>query len=208
MRIARVAALVAVAVTSGGPLSAGQAEVPSSAWRSLAGLRPEVNASQWLAREPSERGTSERVQINWNPQTRGSGDSVLNGTLIGMAVGAATGFLGSAAIYQCSDEPECSPVLAVFTLAGAGVGAVIGLAIDASKSQHRRVGAGPKVRRRVALSALLRKHRQGMAVVLRFDRTNLTERPRAEPLFPCSTHWYGGGGWRWQSFRTRLSPSG
>jgi hypothetical protein len=129
---------------------------PDVAW-SLDGLQPGVNAIQRLAREASERGASERAQINWNAQTRGSGDSVLNGTLIGMAVGAAAGLVGSAAIYRCNDEPECAPVVTVFTLVGAGVGAVAGLAIDASKSQHR-----------VVLSPVLRKDRQGMALLVRF----------------------------------------
>jgi len=109
-------------------------------------------------------------QASANPQR--NRDSLKNGILIGVAIGAAAGFLGSLAVYHCSGPCDAdyyagewlAPVL-LFTAVGAGVGAGVGAAIDAATVQAPNPEA---TRSRFTLSPLVQKGRQGMVASVGF----------------------------------------
>jgi hypothetical protein len=99
-----------------------------------------------------------------------AGDSLRNGTFVGMGVGFAAGFFGLAA-YNAK-ETASGPIwdgeaLGYYTTAGllgAGIGAGVGAMIDALNKDRR----SPLSRSRVTIRPVIQKHRRGVAASVRF----------------------------------------
>jgi hypothetical protein len=92
-------------------------------------------------------------------------DSLANGALIGLAVGgglASLVFLDN----ECHDDPDCYAIVAV----DAGIGALVGLGIDALIHRHVVVYAAPASGGRPAVTAspLLGRARAGVRVTIGF----------------------------------------
>ena len=94
-------------------------------------------------------------------------DSLLNGVLVGVGIGAMVGAVGGLALSDCS---ECSGFNAplAFGALGAGVGAGIGAGIDALHHEQRTIGGMPGRTRRLSVWPLLGKDVQAMVAWIRF----------------------------------------
>ena len=93
-------------------------------------------------------------------------DSVKNGALIGLIIGAGVGIAGIAAM--CADGPDCGPSLA-FGAITTGIGAAGGAGIDALVGMGGRVlYRSPQGTGRVRFSPFSRKDMKGIAVSLSY----------------------------------------
>jgi hypothetical protein len=97
------------------------------------------------------------------------GDSLLNGTLIGAGVGA--GLIGTAIVVECSrDDTTCDGfaalAFAIYTAAGAGVGALVDAAIRGRRVVFEAPPPGPSPS--VALAPVVSPHGAALHVLVRF----------------------------------------
>ena len=142
MRIVRERLIVLVALTGLLPAAtqAQDADMQSDQHVTEPGDRPVVGGLTRAAWRPTAFRLDETLVTFTEAATQlRQRDPLKNGALIGMAVGAAAGFLGAAAAYRCVLATECYGPY-VFGLAGAALGAGIGAGIDAA--MHRTPGGG------------------------------------------------------------------
>jgi hypothetical protein len=93
----------------------------------------------------------------------GGRDSLLNGTVIGLAVGAA---LGLAFVYAIRDSDLTASQYAYPALIFGGIGAGVGLGIDALFDRSSSVVV--RSRRRVALNPRVSRKTGGIRVIMRW----------------------------------------
>ena len=93
-------------------------------------------------------------------------DTLRSGALTGLGVGAGAGLAMVAAM--CADGPGCGPSVQVISVA-AGIGAAIGVGIDALLNNRGRVLYRSRQQTfSLTISPLAGKHRQGVLASVRF----------------------------------------
>jgi len=95
-------------------------------------------------------------------------DSLLNGTLIGFAAGAAPGLIFIAGRQRGSDPIQDAGTAAAITLVPGAMAAGIGALIDALFFERRIVYRSPNQRSRLGVSPWLSESRKGFQVSVRF----------------------------------------
>lgn len=135
--------------------------IRSSAGAEVTGKIDSLSRSSLVLRDGERR---EFLEADVTSILQRRGDSLVNGALWGMAAGA--GFIAVAAAASC--EGDCDGFVVAAALVYSGLGAAIGIGIDALVMS--RYVVYEKARRSVAwrVSPLLTPRRQGVAVTLSF----------------------------------------
>jgi hypothetical protein len=96
-------------------------------------------------------------------------DTLANGAKVGFGIGAALGLLGGLAIMTELDGGEAAGVVVAATLFYGGVGAGIGVGVDAMIARDQVIFARRTASAaRIAVQPMFTRHRQGAVLVIGF----------------------------------------
>lgn len=139
--------------------------------RKTAGKLREISAAAVELQDPDGYGRADRLRFSGDDvrQIRFERhDSVLNGTLIGFAAGAAPGIIFIASRQQGSDPIQDAGIAASIVLVPAAMTAGVGALLDALFFEHRIVYRSASQRSRLNVSPWLAESGKGLQVSLRF----------------------------------------